>query len=151
MHRVNCRKAAKMLQPNDQMRWPYEFLLWVRLLISQLPADRFFNALVPFGCTLTVVLSRQTASTLILMIPSSCKPSNIHLRTPFLLQRFIRTYTVASSHKFSATLSICSRFPWHKVLHALFGDCSCSHSRVDVAITILLLELFFCYFHIPII
>lgn len=53
-----------------------------------------FKAPVPSGCTFTVVLSMQTLSTLICMIPSCCNPSNTRCSTPFLLHLFSRVYTV---------------------------------------------------------
>ena len=50
----------------------------------------FFNAPVPSGCTLTMVLSIETALSLTRTICSRCRCSNTLSRTPFLAQRFIR-------------------------------------------------------------
>ena len=50
----------------------------------------FFNAPVPSGCTLTIVLSIETASSLTRTICSRCRCSNTLSSTPFLAQRFMR-------------------------------------------------------------
>ena len=53
----------------------------------------FFNAPVPSGCTLTMVLSMETAETassLIRTICSRCRYSNTRSRVPFFDHRFIR-------------------------------------------------------------
>ena len=54
----------------------------------------FFNAPVPSGCTLTMVLSIETASSLMRTICSRCRYSNTLSSTPFFDHRFIRVYTV---------------------------------------------------------
>jgi len=87
------------------------------------PADclfsSFFKAPQASGCTLTVVESRQTTSTSILIMPSACKAAKTLSRTPFLLQRFMRMYIVCQEpysfgsalhlHPFSATYNIALR------------------------------------------
>ena len=50
---------------------------------------RFLRAPVPSGWTLTMVLSRATASSLTRTICSRCRCSNTRSSTPFLDQRFI--------------------------------------------------------------
>ncbi len=50
----------------------------------------FFNAPVPSGCTLTIVLSSEIASSLIRTICSRCRCSNTLSSTLFLDQRFMR-------------------------------------------------------------
>ena len=50
----------------------------------------FFNAPVPSGCTLTMVLSIETASSLTRTICSRCRYSNTLSSTPLLAQRFMR-------------------------------------------------------------
>ena len=58
------------------------------------PADGlgavFFKAPVPSGCTLTVVLSSDTAAKRMASICSCCNRAKIRSSTPALLQRFIR-------------------------------------------------------------
>ena len=54
----------------------------------------FFNAPVPSGCTLTMVLSIETTSSLMRTICSRCRYSNTLSSTPFFDHRFIRVYTV---------------------------------------------------------
>ena len=53
-----------------------------------------FNAPVPSGCTLTMVLSIETASSLMRTICSRWRYSNTLSSTPFFDHRFIRVYTV---------------------------------------------------------
>ena len=50
----------------------------------------FFKAPVPSGCTLTMVLSIETASSLMRTIRSLCRYSNTLSNTPFFDHRFIR-------------------------------------------------------------
>ena len=59
----------------------------------------FFNAPVPSGCTLTMVLSIETASSLMRTICSRCRYSNTLSSTPFFDHRFIRVYTVCQLPK----------------------------------------------------
>ena len=109
----------------------------------------FFKAPQASGWTLTVVESRQTTSTLMLIIPSSCNALKTLSRTPFLLHLFMRIYIVCQEpysfgsalhlHPFSATYNSAFR-NWRLSILTLplcfgrylsiFAYCSCVSSMI---------------------
>jgi len=104
----------------------------------------FFKAPQASGCTFTVVLSKHTILTLMLIMPSVCKAVKILSRIPFLLHLFILTYIVCQFpysfgnalhlHPFSATYKRALR-NWRFVILTfprcfgryfdIFSYCSC--------------------------
>ena len=116
----------------------YAVTIWI--FVVSPPRERpifcfpFFYAPVACGCTLVLVLSRHSASSLIWIIFFRWSPSKRCWRTPYFtptIRANVKQY--ANSHNFSAVPSICSRFPWHTKSHSPVGNYSCLHFRVDAA------------------
>jgi hypothetical protein len=89
-HREHCPAIEKGLWPFEHTRQPYETWCSIRLGTYRWNVVFFFRAPVPSGWTLIEVESKDTASSLIRTICSTCNFSKTRSRTPLVDHRLIR-------------------------------------------------------------